>query len=287
MTIDDTINSWLGARAPNTRRSYAGVLKEWREHLGRTPLHRVRESHGLTFLASQRGGSSTNATTRRKIVILSSLYQYLVRDGAASVNPFEMCLDSLPAGRGAPIRPHGLISIEHCRALLSSSSERDRAIFALLLGGGLRICEVVGLNSDRISRSEGSAVITLERTKSGGCQSVVISPVFSPLIFSHLDHRLKNSCEGAPLFVSEATEGGRMSISTMRRLIKARYRAVGVREGMTVHSCRATAITRLLEAGVPYREVQEFSRHSSIQMVERYDKRRWGIEDAPGRKLVY
>lgn len=41
----------------------------------------------------------------------------------------------------------------------------------------------------------------------------------------------------------------------------------------TPHSARATAITKLLADGVPHREVQEFSRHSSVRMVERYDKR--------------
>ena len=53
------------------------------------------------------------------------------------------------------------------------------------------------------------------------------------------------------------------------------------------HSARATAITRLLAEGIPHREVQEFSRHASIQMVELYDKRRIGVDKNPGRGLDY
>jgi hypothetical protein len=48
-----------------------------------------------------------------------------------------------------------------------------------------------------------------------------------------------------------------------------------------------TAISKLLSDGISHREVQEFSRHSSVQMVELYDKRRIGVEDNPGKKLEY
>ena len=53
------------------------------------------------------------------------------------------------------------------------------------------------------------------------------------------------------------------------------------------HSARATAITKLLSDGFSHREVQEFSRHASIQMVEVYDKRRISIDDNPASDLDY
>jgi integrase len=56
---------------------------------------------------------------------------------------------------------------------------------------------------------------------------------------------------------------------------------------VTPHSARATAITRLLEQGFSHREVQEFSRHSSVLMVEKYDKRRFSLDESPGKKIFY
>jgi integrase len=63
--------------------------------------------------------------------------------------------------------------------------------------------------------------------------------------------------------------------------------AAGAGRYATPHSARATAITKLLADGIPHREVQEFSRHSSIQMVEWYDKRRFSVEQSPAKELSY
>jgi integrase len=71
------------------------------------------------------------------------------------------------------------------------------------------------------------------------------------------------------------------------RLFKHYCEKAGATQFLTPHSARATAITKLLADGIPHREVQEFSRHSSIQMVELYDKRRLTVEENPGKELDY
>jgi hypothetical protein len=42
-----------------------------------------------------------------------------------------------------------------------------------------------------------------------------------------------------------------------------------------------------LEEGVSHRDIQGFSRHASVQMVERYDKARRSIDEAIAKKLTY
>ncbi len=56
---------------------------------------------------------------------------------------------------------------------------------------------------------------------------------------------------------------------------------------MSPHSARATAITKLLDSGFSHRDVQEFSRHASVQMVEIYDKRRLQVDESPAKKLEF
>jgi integrase len=98
---------------------------------------------------------------------------------------------------------------------------------------------------------------------------------------------------GDYLFNSYRGRGGRNPVSApisthgIYELFKRYCKQAGIKEFVSPHSARATAITRLLSRGIPHREVQEFSRHSSIQMVELYDKRRLGVEDSPGRGLDY
>ncbi len=62
---------------------------------------------------------------------------------------------------------------------------------------------------------------------------------------------------------------------------------VGASHYATTDSTRATAITKLLTDGFDHKFVQKFSRHSSTQMVDVYDKRRLDIEDKPRLKLDY
>jgi integrase len=97
---------------------------------------------------------------------------------------------------------------------------------------------------------------------------------------------------GDYLFISFRGRGGRVptdrpiSPDGIYQLFKRYCAAVGA-EHASPHSARATAITKLLADGVSFREVQEFSRHSSVQMVEVYDKRRIAVDENPGRTLDY
>ena len=70
-------------------------------------------------------------------------------------------------------------------------------------------------------------------------------------------------------------------------LFKHYCQVVGAGTHATPHSARATAITKLLADGIPHRQVQEFSRHASIQMVEWYDKRRFSVDENAGVGLEY
>src|SRR5690606_33198787 len=102
---------------------------------------------------------------------------------------------------------------------------------------------------------------------------------------------------GAPqhgyLFVSYRGKGGDfatehpLSESGVYNLFKRYCVLAGVTTEVSPHSARATAITRLLDQGLPHREVKEFSRHASIQMVELYDKKRRSVDESPARGLDY
>ncbi|MCS6894414.1 MAG: site-specific integrase, partial [Deltaproteobacteria bacterium] len=74
---------------------------------------------------------------------------------------------------------------------------------------------------------------------------------------------------------------------TVWRLFKSACIKAGLGSNYSPHSARATSITRLLAEGYDFRSVQAFSRHSSIAMVELYDKRRLTIEQNPALKLKF
>lgn len=69
------------------------------------------------------------------------------------------------------------------------------------------------------------------------------------------------------------------------KIIKKRSAEIG--ENFSPHDLRAAAITDMLDGGVSHREVQIFSRHKSVQMVELYDRRRRDLKDAPQKNFPF
>jgi len=167
---------------------------------------------------------------------------------------------------------------------------RDRCLVALLIGGGLRISEALALKiGDVRFTPAGTLYVRLEDTKCGTPAVQAISPRCASIVSELADIRRAESDASAPLLTSYNHRGKPNDLPVLRRNASRKFsqlaRKVGVRA--STHSCRATAITKLLADGIPHREVQEFSRHASVAMVEVYDKRTFGIDQSPSGRLDF
>jgi integrase/recombinase XerD len=172
---------------------------------------------------------------------------------------------------------------------------RDQAILCALFGGGLRRSEVAALRVGDVRRSRnGTTYLYLRATKAKRDAEQALPPWAAKVITTLVQARLHDGAGPVDyLFISYQGQAGRaptneaVSASGIYKLFKHYCALSGAGPNLTPHSARATAITRLLAAGIPHRQVQEFSRHSSIQMVEVYDKRRIGVDENPGVELSY
>lgn len=174
----------------------------------------------------------------------------------------------------------------------SAQGLRDAAHIALMLGGGLRITEALTLTVARIRTTEkGALYVRLDRTKKGTPAEQAIAPSFAQYVYKYLERRLKEGAKPDDVFLTSYNDKGKPT-NTQRnrrnatRSFQAYAKKCGI-DKISPHSCRATAITKLLHDNKTYREVQEFSRHSSVQMVERYDKRYFGVDDSPAQDLSF
>ena len=65
--------------------------------------------------------------------------------------------------------------------------------------------------------------------------------------------------------------GQRLSLRSIRRIVKQAYRLAGVRgEGKTSHSLRHTAITSAIRHGAPLPKVQSMARHANLNTTMIY-----------------
>jgi integrase/recombinase XerC len=210
----------------------------------------------------------------RKISTLRSFFRYLNREQIITSNPAK----SVSTPKVEKTLPTTLTVDEAFRLMESpkSFSEkfssarvknvrlRDRAILELLYSSGLRVSELVGLNSNQIDLDLGIVKVM------GKGRKERIVPVGMKAVESlkaYLNERggLKGE---EPLFVNSV--GGRLSARSVGRLIKKYTKHSGIFRKVSPHSLRHTFATHLLDAGADIREIQEMLGHSSLSTTQRY-----------------
>ncbi len=246
--------------------------------------------------------TQSNATIHKKFAALRRIYRMLIASSCGiSENPFEADKVPPPPKDAGRKRPTQMIDFELVMEIISlpdvktPKGRRDRAILALLFGAGLRRSEVVTLRlGDVRQTAQRTTYLYLRHTKAKRDAEQAI-PDWAAEALEDLikDRRSQKAADGDYLFVGFSGRAGKsitnrpMSDTGLYLLFKHYCLAAGAGAYVTPHSARATAITKLLSDGVPHRVVQEFSRHSSIQMVEWYDKRRFDVEQSPAKGLSY
>lgn len=254
----------------------------------------------------------SDATLRHKATVLFACYDELIAQGLVEANPFHRVRSQYDKAKVGERRPHERVDSDAVRKLLEppdigslanlppefelgrKETIRNHALLCLLFGAALRRSEATKLTiGDVCATSSGTVYITLRDTKAGHerQEHTVADWIASGLKMLVTQRRGEGARDTDPLFVCYLGHGkparDQISESTLYRVFKELCARVGLPESITPHCARVTAITRLLDQGVPHREVKEFSRHSSVVMVERYDRKRRSIEDSIAKKLEY
>lgn len=197
-------------------------------------------------------------------------------------NPFRSRTVTLPKGCRRPQYPtRGMEENDVLRLLAAPNRRtlkgiRDYALLCCYLGLGLRRNEALRLTKDDLRVNErGQTVVSIRNAKNCAYRETVCSAWVADGLWDHV-----RVVSGLQLFSLKPTSA--------HKLFKSYLKRTGLDvELYSLHSCRKTAITALLDAGVPHREVKYFSGHTSVRMVERYDEERNTVDKNPGFKLVY
>jgi integrase/recombinase XerC/integrase/recombinase XerD len=151
---------------------------------------------------------------------------------------------------------------------------RDRAIFELAYGAGLRAEELVNLDVTDIDPDAEEVRVTGKGSKTR------VIPAGEPAwraIERYLDrarHALASNSAGQraepALFLSKS--GRRLSTSDVRRRLRVSTARVGNSAGVSPHTLRHSFATHLLEGGADLRSIQELLGHSSISTTQTYTR---------------
>ena len=171
--LDDYLEMVAARARPNTVLATAFDLKVFFAVVGRDPVE-VSEADVLGFIRSQRqprrgvsvvriedGEAGLSARTiKRRLASVSGLFEYLIIRGVVAKNPVPHGLSTRRPNRRVPLirTPRTLprvIDPGEADALLAAlRTHRDRAMVQVMLLGGLRRCEVLGLRLPDVQPGE-------------------------------------------------------------------------------------------------------------------------------------
>ncbi len=142
---------------------------------------------------------------------------------------------------------------------------RDRAVFILLYGSGLRISEALNLNVGQIKRGQNSLVIKGKGNKE---RVVPVLDVELDAVEAYLRLQPYDLKDGDPLFVG--ARGERLLPRIIQRQLQKIRAYMGLSESVTPHALRHSFATQLLSEGCDLRSIQELLGHESLSTTERY-----------------
>jgi integrase/recombinase XerD len=283
-----------------TRRAYSRAVADFFRFLqGKHPTEIVPADvqRWRDQLRSQR---KRPATVSFKLSVVRSFFEYLKAAGIVPLNPASTKLVSPPE---LPTEPAGrALTAKEVRYLLSGPDRekpegaRDYALMLVMLRLSLRVSEVCSLKSSSLKWSHGRWTIRCK--VKGGREEVWPLPkdVKEAIdLYLRLDRKRRevshSDGDEAPLFqphVNYRTLEFNRGLSTrmVQKIVKrwADYSGIG---DLSPHDLRRTAITKALDSGLTYRQVQMMSKHKDPKTVMRYDHGRENMEQNAVNFLNY
>ncbi len=245
-----------------TYRAYMGDLRDLvafiRERGDDIPDRRSVRAY-LLRLASRYDRASVN----RKLSAIKGFFDYLLRQGCCSVNPFG----HVRSLRHREHLPKFLTESETVKLIESSATDkvlgmRDRAILETFYSTGIRISELVGLNLDDVDFFSG-----IVKVRGKGKKERMV-PIGEQAISALREYLSKRKGESNALFLNPRLR--RISDRGVRFVFRKYIKAANLGQGVSPHTLRHSFATHLLNRGADLRTVQELLGHANLGTTQIY-----------------
>jgi integrase/recombinase XerC len=258
--------------SPHTVAAYAKDLAKFTEFVG--PDVGWKEVDHLlirSFLTELFEQGLSKPSVARALASLRSIYKWLGREGAVKQNPAKLVsTPKLP--KTLPRVP----TIEEINTVLDGDiseaaafPERDRLIFELLYGCGIRNSELVGIDLADIQLPDESILVRGKGKKERlvplmGSAEVALQ-VYLPKREAILLHHKKSL---TALLVN--ARGSRITDRSVRRIVKQIATSMGLPSDVHPHTLRHAFGTHMLEEGADLRSIQDLLGHERLSTTQRY-----------------
>ncbi len=273
------VDAYLDAAidSKESRRAYRRNLMRAFTALGITVVAELTGAH----LAAYRAAVTTSALSpSSQSQVLASLRAFLswARTMGAHPLPLEVVQMALRTPRSTVRRPYQVLSESEVAAILTAApTARDKALLAVLLGGGLRVSEACNLDvADVMMDQDGGAALYVRQGKGRKDRAVPVQPDVIHLIRTYLARSNRHLGTVGPLFsahdrAAKKRQGGRITARAVGEMVQ-RCTAAAHIEGKRIspHSLRHTFAIRALRTEGNVVKVSKLLGHASITTTSRY-----------------
>ena len=247
----------------HTQKSYALDLAKLLEFASAQSIHRWDELNAEQlnlFVMQMRHDNISSRSIRRRLSAIRGFFAYLLTQGEISEN-YAL---GIKTPKLSPKLPE-VLSYEQVLQLLTPRDNtwqelRDVAMIEVIYSCGLRVSELVGLNTEAVDLKGGFVQVL------GKGQRLRHVPLGESAIAA-LNTYLKNHQKSA-LFVNKS--GQRIGVRSVQNMIKKRAQLVGIQISVHPHMLRHAAATHFLQSSHDLRSTQEFLGHQSIKSTQVY-----------------
>ena len=258
--------------ADNTTSSYERDLAQCACFLakeGARDWRTVQADDVSAWVANLTKGGYAVSSLSRKLSAVRMLARYLVAEGIRP-DDFTELLVNPRKERHLP----ETLSIEEMERFLEAPDtnlplgKRDKAIFELMYGSGLRVSEICALPMTAVDCDEGFARVFGKGAKE---RIVPVGSQATQAIRNYLHGgrpRLTKDGTGGELFLSMRGKG--ISRKMVWVLAKDYAKRAGIEKNVTPHLLRHSFATHLLMGGADVRAVQEMLGHADVGTTQIY-----------------
>jgi len=249
----------------HTIRNYSADLKEFSSFLADKKIEDVDYLSLRKFLAYLRSINLNKSSIARKLSALRSFFKFLERENYIKSNP----ITGLSTPKKDKKLPAFLDEREVIRLLDipadNLSGKRDKAILEVLYSSGIRVSELVGMNTEAIDFV--SEVIKIY----GKGKKERITPIGSKAVLAIRQYRDMLPAKfksNKAVFLNR--NGGRLTDRSVRRIVNKYILLACKKENISPHTLRHSFATHLLNRGADLRSVQELLGHANLSTTQIY-----------------
>lgn len=239
-------------------------LTVFRRFVGDKPVQAITTRTIDDFVQWQSEQGLRASTINRRLSAISSLFEFLIGEAGDDVwrNPVRWKRHSIRPGRRLPRD----VSDETVAQLFTVIDGcRDRAIFTLMVGAGLRVGEVVSL---QLGDVQDTGAFTLTRLRVRGKGDKERTVWLTAEVMHHLQDWLEErpQAKSAHLFLNQHEQP--MSVAGVQFRLKQHCERAGVT--FSCHQLRHTFARRLAEHSMPIDSLAKLLGHSNLQTTQGY-----------------